>query len=172
MPVRFLLLGLAAAMLPAAAAGAAGQTAIPDRDSRGRAIVLHPLELVKVEDMDFGWLTVTAAGTAVLDPATGAVTTTGGVVAVGGTPLPAWFVGAASRNTPVKIRIPNKPITLTRSGGTETMTLSAWTLDGPADRRVGPSRAFEFRVGGTLSLSAGQADGLYVGTFNVEVQYP
>ncbi len=165
-----LLRGLTAALL-CISAPALAQVA-PDENATGRAIVLRPLTLLKVEDMDFGWLTVTAAGTAILNPVDGTVATTGGVLAAGGDPLPALFVGAASRNTPVKIRIPRQPITLTRVGGTETMTLSAWTLDGPADRRVGTSRAFEFRVGGTLAVAANQADGLYVGEFTVEVQYP
>lgn len=173
MPVRVPLTALAAALLalPGAVPVLAAATP-PDRQAEAQAIVLQPLTLLKVDDLDFGWLTATTAGTATLDPVSGAVTTTGGVLAVGGTPQRARFVGAASRNTPIKIRIPNKPITLTRQGGTETMSLSAWTLDGPADRRVGPSRAFDFYVGGTLSVGAGQADGLYVGTFDVEVQYP
>ena len=161
----------AAALLAAADPGVA-QSVNPDREATGRAIVLRPLELLKVDDMDFGWLTAAGAGTAVLDPVSGAVTTTGGVVAVGGAPLPASFVGAASRDTPVIIRIPRQPITLTRQGGTETMTLSGWTLDGPGTRHVGANRAFQFRVGGTLAVAAGQADGLYTGTFTVEVQYP
>ena len=144
----------------------------PDENATGRAIVLRPLTLLKVEDLDFGWLTVTAAGTAILNPVNGTISTTGGVLAAGGDPLPALFAGAASRNTPIKIRIPNRPTTLTRAGGTETMTASNWTLDGPADRRVGPSRAFDFRVGATLAVAANQADGLYVGEFTVEVQYP
>src|SRR5688572_12474639 len=117
MPVRIPFTPLAAALL-ACAAPAAAQVS-PDQDATGRAIVLRPLTLLKVEDMDFGWLTVTTAGTAVLDPITGVVTTTGGVLAAGGDPLPALFVGAASRNTPVKIRIPTRPITLVRQGGTE-----------------------------------------------------
>jgi hypothetical protein len=171
MPVRVSCLPLLAALFAWAQPAAAG-TVAPDRNATGRAIVLRPLSLLKVEDLDFGWLTVTGAGTAILDPVTGAVSTTGGVLSVGGAPQAAWFVGAASRNTPIKIRIPNRPITLTRVGGTETMSLSAWTLDGPADRKTGIDRAFHFKVGGTLTVAAGQADGLYEGTFTVEVQYP
>ncbi|HEX6218405.1 MAG TPA: DUF4402 domain-containing protein [Sphingomicrobium sp.] len=173
MPVRIPLSALVAATFallvpsPALAAQAA-----PDQQAEAQAILLRPLTLLKIDDLDFGWLTVTTAGTAVLNPVTGAVTTTGGVLAAGGDPMPAQFVGAASRNTPVKIRIPNKPVTLTRQGGTETITLSNWTLDRPADLKTGPDRAFTFRVGGTLTLAAGQADGLYAGTFDVEVQYP
>ena len=167
----FTLLSSLAGALLALSAPAFGQVA-PDENATGRAIVLSPLTLLKIEDMDFGSLTVTAAGTAILDPVNGTVTTTGGVLSAGGDPLPALFAGAASRNTPVKIRIPNKPITITRVGGTETMTVSGWTLNGPADRRVGMSRAFDFRVGATLNVTANQADGLYTGEFMVEVQYP
>jgi hypothetical protein len=171
MPVRILIVPLLAALFAWASPAAAG-TVMPDQNATGRAIVLRALTLLKVEDMDFGWLTVTGTGTATINPISGAVSTTGGVLAVGGAPQPAWFVGAASRNTPIKIRIPTKPITLTRVGGTETMSLSAWTLDGPADRKTGPERAFNFKVGGTLTVAAGQAEGVYVGTFNVDVQYP
>ena len=171
MPVRLPLLPLIAALFAWASPAAAAKVT-PDQNATGRAIVLRALSLLKVEDMDFGWLTATSAGTATVNPLTGAVTTTGGVLSVGGAPQAAWFVGAASRNTPIKIRIPNKPITLTRVGGTETMSLSAWTLDGPADRKTGVDRAFNFKVGGTLTVAAGQADGLYQGTFTVDVQYP
>src|SRR5207253_8436902 len=113
MPVRFHFLPLLAALFAWAQPAAAG-TVAPDQNATGRAIVLRSLTLLKVEDMDFGWLTVTTAGTATVNPLTGAVSTTGGVLSVGGAPQAAWFVGAASRNTPIKIRIPNKPITLTR----------------------------------------------------------
>ena len=171
MPVRISLPSLLATMLACASPGSA-QAIAPNQDATGRAIVLRPLSLLKVEDLDFGWLTVTTAGTAILNPFTGVVTTTGGVVVAGGDPLPAEFVGAASRNTPIKIRIPNRPITLTRVGGTQTMTVTNWTLDGPADRKTGIERAFTFRVGATLNVGANQADGLYTGTFDVEVQYP
>jgi hypothetical protein len=172
MPVRILLSSLAAALIALSPAHAQSGPVAADQDATGRAIVLRALSLLKVDDMDFGWLTVTGAGTAVLNPISGAITTTGGVLAAGGDPLPAHFVGAASRNTPIKIRIPTRPITLTRQGGTETMSLSNWTLDGPADRKTGPDRAFHFKLGGTLTVAANQMDGLYTGTFLVEVQYP
>jgi len=57
-------------------------------------------------------------------------------------------------------------------GGTETMTLSNFTLEGLDKRAVAARVAFDFRVGGTLSVAANQADGTYVGTFDVSIQYP
>ena len=164
------LSGLAGAAL----IGASPAAAVPSvSDSGADAIILKPLTLLKTEDMDFGWLLASgAAGTAVLDPVTGAVTATGGVTAVNGPTTAAAFVGAGTRRAPVIIRIPNNPITLTRSGGTETMTVSTWTLDGASTRLINAFEAFEFQVGGTLNVGANQMPGTYVGTFSVEVQYP
>lgn len=147
--------------------------ATPTTDANADVIVLRPLSLLKKTDMDFGTLLPSAtAGTATIDPVTGAVTTAGGVLAGAGPTSPAVFVGAGSRNVPYQIRLPKNPATLTRVGGTETMTLSNWSLDGPTNRRVGANEAFEFNVGGQLGIDANQVDGTYVGTFEVTVHYP
>jgi spore coat protein U-like protein len=146
----------------------------PSTQASGRAIVLRPLSLIKKTDMDFGTLITSAtAGTATIDPVSGAVTTAGGVTAVPtSTTAAAAFVGAGSRKAPVIIRIPKNPIALTRSGGTETVTLTNWTLDGAATRLIGANQAFQFQVGGQLSVGANQTPGTYIGTFAVTVQYP
>jgi hypothetical protein len=73
----------------------------------------------------------------------------------------------------VIVRIPKNPITLTRVGGTETMTVSSWTISGGGNsRNVAAQEAFSFAIGGTLTVNANQAEGAYQGTFDVEVQYP
>lgn len=146
----------------------------PPAQARGSAIVLKPLSLIKKTNMDFGTLieSPTTAGTATINPSSGAVTTAGGVTAAPGASSAAVFLGAGSRNAPYQIRIPNAPITLTRVGGTETMTVSNWTLDGPTNRKIGANEAFQFGVGAQLSVAANQMDGTYVGTFNVTVHYP
>ena len=149
------------------------RAATPPVQADAGAIVLRPLSLLKKTDMDFGDLLSSAtSGTAVIDPVTGLVTTSGGVTAGAAATSRAVFVGAGSRNVPYQIRIPKNPSTLTRIGGTETMALSNWTLDGPTNRFVGANEAFEFGVGGELTIAAGQADGTYVGTFEVTVHYP
>jgi hypothetical protein len=122
--------------------------------------------------MEFGGLTVTTAGTAVINPVTNTMSTTGGVLAVSGTPHAARFRGAAAGGPVVNLKVPNQPVKLTRVGGTETITLSNFTLDGPAKRVMGSSTSFDFRVGGTLTIAANQAAGDYVGTFTVTAQYP
>lgn len=162
--------GVAALALyaPAAMLRAASPTAL----ANGHAIVIHPVTVTKLQDMDFGSLASTTAGTAVLEPNADVLTTTGGVTPVGGSPHSAEFVGSAQSSAVVNIKVPNKPSTLTRVGGTETMTVSLFTLQGQSKRTLAKAQSFTFRVGGTLNVAANQAQGVYVGTFDVTVQYP
>ena len=135
--------------------------------------VLRPLTLLKRDDLDFGALySSPVAGTATLSPFTGAVTVAGGVSLAPGASNAASFIGAGTRRTPVLIRLPRNPITLTRSGGTETMIVDNWTTDGPRTRVVDAFEAVEFKVGARLYVGANQADGTYVGNFDVTVVYP
>jgi hypothetical protein len=52
------------------------------------------------------------------------------------------------------------------------MTLSNFTLQGQSKRTIAAASSFTFRVGGTLNVNANQAQGTYIGTFTVTVQYP
>ena len=138
----------------------------------GTATVILPVSVTKTKDMVFGALSRTAAGTAVLEPNADVLTTTGGVTSLGGSPHSAEFVGSAQSSSVVNIKVPTQPSTLTRVGGTETMTLNNFTLQGQSKRTLAKQTAFTFRVGGTLNVAAAQVEGLYVGTFTVTVQYP
>ena len=140
--------------------------------ANGHAIVIYPVTVTKLQDMDFGFLSVTTAGTAVLESNADTFSTTGGVSPVGGTPHCAEFVGSSKDSAVVNIKIPTKPVTLTRVGGTETMTVTPFTLQGQNKRTLAKAASFTFRVGGTLNVAAAQAEGVYVGTFDVTVQYP
>lgn len=134
--------------------------------------LLSPLTIQKLQDLDFGTVAVTAAGTAVIDPVANSISTTGGLFAAGGTPHAALFRGAASQNSVVNIKLPKQPITLTRVGGTQTVTVSNFTMDGPSKRQMAQAATFDIRVGATLTVPAGQAAGQYIGTFDVTAQYP
>lgn len=136
------------------------------------AAVIYPLTVVTKANMDFGYLSVLGAGTAVIDPNTSTLTVSGGITPMGGTPRPATFVGAARSAAVVNIRVPNQPITLRRSGGTETMIVQSFTLQGSDKRTLARMESFEFNVGATLVVNAGQVEGIYTGTFDVIVQYP
>lgn len=137
------------------------------------ALIVFPLSLTKLQDLDFGQMTVTTAGTAVIDPNANTITKTGGVLLVGTGWHAAQFVGSsAGQSSVVNIKLPNQPTTLTRQGGTETMTVSNLTLEGLSKRTVAAAASFTFRVGGTLNVGANQVEGIYTGTFSVDIQYP
>lgn len=137
-----------------------------------QAALMRPLTLTKLADMDFGNLGVTTAGTAVINPVTNTMTVTGGVLPLGGTPHAARFAGATSSSAVVNIKIPNNTILLTRVGGTQTIALNAFTLDGQSKRAMAQAGVFEFAVGATLRPAANQMEGVYTGTFDVTIQYP
>jgi hypothetical protein len=167
-------LSLAAALPLALLAPRAGLAApiAPATPPGGQAELLKSLTLTKLADMEFGDLAVAGAGTAVINPLSDTMTTSGGVLPIGGTPHAAQFRGVASGNSVVNIRIPNGGVNLTRVGGTETILLNAFTLDGQSKRSMAQAGVFTFKVGGTLRPAAGQVDGLYTGTFDVTIQYP
>lgn len=169
---RLALLRLAGACaLLCAAPARAGSPVGAAVAAKGSATILLPASFVKLMDMDFGSLTVTTAGTAVLDSNSGNVTTTGGVVLVGGRPHAAGFDAVSPTKNVVKVTLPNKPITLTRVGGTETMTVDTWTINGATTRNVVAHQEFQFQVGATLHVNANQVEGAYLGSFDVTLNY-
>ena len=161
-----------------AAAPAYAAPVSPNKNAKSTATIVPPAMVRKIEDLNFGCLIVAGpvGGTAVLNPNTEVVTTTGGVTKVGGaTTCPAYsalFEAVSPIKGVVIIRLPKVLATLTRVGGTEPMTVGAWTVDGSTNRNVPAKEAWAFKIGGTLFVNANQVEGLYVGTFAVDVQYP
>ena len=170
--LRFLSFMLLLAAVPAAASA----QQLPPQSSVPRAVasaaLIFPLTLITRTNLDFGLVASTGAGTVVINPDTGQLSTTGLVTSLGGNPRPATFIGAARSASVVIIRLPRSPITIRRSGGTETMVVRNFTLQGQDKRTLARMEAFQFNVGATLVVAAGQAEGLYTGEFDVTVQYP
>jgi hypothetical protein len=140
--------------------------------SATQVAVIEPLSLINTGPLSFGYFASGATpGTVTINQTTGARTVTGGVTQLGGTVSPATFLGAAAGLNLVIIRQPNVPVTLTRSGGTETMRITALVIDGGQFRLFFTRQAFAFNIGGTLAVGANQREGNYVGTFPVTVDY-
>ena len=140
--------------------------------AKSQAAILRPLTLQRQADMDFGWLGVTTGGTATIDPVTGLVSVTGGLVRLGGTPSPARYAGAASKQSVVNIKVPNQPVLITRVGGTETLSVSNFTLDSLDKKSLAQAQSFTFAVGARITVPAGTVEGVYTGDIDVTVQYP
>ncbi|MGH6705247.1 MAG: DUF4402 domain-containing protein [Sphingomicrobium sp.] len=163
------LLSLLALSLPATAEAA------PVRASpiaKSRVTLVKPLTLQRINDMDFAWLGVTTGGTATIDPISGALSVSGGLIPLGGTPSPARYAGAASKSTVVNIKVPRQAVPITRVGGTETLMVGNFTLDGQDKRTLAQSGSFIFAVGAQITVPAGTIDGLYAGEIDVTIQYP
>lgn len=163
------LLGLLALSLPVMAE-AAPVRASPK--AKGQVTLVKPLTLQRINDMDFAWLGVTTGGTATIDPISGALSVSGGLIPLGGTPSPARYAGAATKNTVVNIKVPRQAVPITRVGGTETLMVGDFTLDGQDKRTLAQSGSFIFAVGAQITVPAGTLDGVYTGEIDVTIQYP
>ncbi|MBA3667469.1 MAG: DUF4402 domain-containing protein [Sphingomonas sp.] len=161
---------VAAALSLSTAAPAARVVASPK--VKGKVDLLRPLTLQRLTDMDFGILGVTTGGSATINPITGALSVTGGLLRLGGAVSPARYAGAASKQTVVLIRVPSQPVLITRAGGTQTLSVSAFTLDGQDKRALAQQQSFTFAVGATITVPAGTVEGLYTGEIDITVQYP
>jgi hypothetical protein len=140
--------------------------------AKGRMLLVKPLTLTRTADLDFAMLGVTTGGSATINPITGVMTVTGGLLHIDGTPSPARYAGAATKQTVVNIRIPKQPLLIRRVGGTETLSVNNFTLDGQDKRTLANQPFFTFAVGATITVPAGAVEGVYVGDVDVTVQYP
>ena len=171
--LRAIFSAIAASTLAPAPAIAADQT------GTAAAVVVRPNTLVKSDDLDFGTLVSgPTAGTATINPATNARSTTGGVTAVGTAAQRAVFQGTGGIFL-ITVTGDNS-VTLTRAGGGGSMTATlvrAITTSGGGISILGssatllPSGVQTYYVGGTLTVPANQPAGDYSGTFNLTVNY-
>ncbi len=164
--IALILVGLTATTTATMTAEAATQTAL------GRARTVRPITINLTRDLDFGRLIIAATnGRATVNPRTDVRTRTGGVtLAPGGTPGAARFVVAGTPSRPVQVTLGPVP-TLTRSGGTETMAMTAMSMNGGVNRTLTAAGVLDLRVGGTLAVAANQVPGIYAGSFTVTVDY-
>lgn len=166
MSLRHLLPAAALAAFAFSAAPAAAQSVAATNDATGEALILVPLTLTKIDDLDFGSLVPSAtAGTVMIDATSGARTVSGGVTGVASAAgNRAYFGGAGSPNQQVLVAI-SPPAELT-SGAGDTIPVAGLTLDGGPLRSIDPaSRAFFVGVGGTLTVGADQPEGDYAADF-------
>ena len=138
----------------------------------GRALLLIPLTLTKIDDLSFGSVIPSpVSGTVVIDASTGTRTIAGGVTAVpSDVGQRAYFGGAGSPNQQVIVTV-TAPAVLTSIAG-DTLTVLALTLDGPPLRTIHPvDRTFFFGVGGIILVGADQPEGVYTSDYDVTANY-
>lgn len=165
---------IAVALGAAATATPAGAVAVSaTQNSNGRALILVPLTLTKIDDLDFGSIiTSSTSGTVALNADTSARTFTGGLVGTSTPAQRAYFGGAGTPNQQVVVVV-TPPAQLKDSNG-DTIDVLALTLDksGNPIRTVDPvARTFFVGIGGIINIAANQPDGDYYATFQVTANY-
>ena len=130
----------------------------------------QPISITWAQDLDFGTLAGdgTSAGTATINPVSGAKTVAGGVYDFGGISNPATFNLKGTRNTAFTITLPAS-ITLTSGGN--TMTLNGFTSSPSLVGVLDNSGKATVAVGATLQVGTSQAAGAYSGIFTITVDY-
>src|SRR3954468_24358377 len=96
---RFPVLAMLALFVPASLRAVPPQLFAPNMNATGTTQIVLPATINKLYDMDFGFMTEKAAGTSIVDSSTGAVTTAGGVLFVGGLPHAAEFEAVSPSKT-------------------------------------------------------------------------
>lgn len=161
---------LLAAGLAVAVAAPANAAPVPaSKDANGKALILIPLTLTRIADLEFGTVIESSTAGSVIVPPDGTVpTVTGGVTAVASAPASrAQFAGAGTPGQLVNMFL-SPPANLKDANGDLlpiSMSLESNNIT------IDSSHAFFVGVGGTVSVAANQPDGDYTGTFTVLAQY-
>lgn len=134
------------------------------------ATIVTPIWIAKTADLNFGAVVPSSTAGTVVVGYDHSRTGTGGVTLISQpvTHSAASFTVHGWLFRRFDVILPSN-VTLTREGGTETMTVSTFTENAP--NRLNLYGEAVFSVGATLVVAANQTGGLYKGTFNVTVTY-
>jgi hypothetical protein len=166
--IRKSLVAAAMAVTAVSTPAAAATKAAP-----GHALILLPLKLTKIDDLDFGTVVSSSTyGTVSLAAGNGARTYAGGVSGPATPGVPAYFGGAGSGGQMVIVTIA-PPATLSDGNG-HSVDVIAMSLDNSNNplRIVDPvNKTFFVGVGGVLGINGNTVPGTYSATFDVTANY-
>lgn len=147
-------------------------SAFAQEEGRADVTIRAAVTVENNQGLDFGRIIPGTGNSRIrINPRNGNLTILGNAVAAGGTPDRALFSVRGSNNQRVRISLNQRRVTLTRDGGSETMRLNRFRLDGRRNRLLDNTGDLDFAVGGQLRVRRNQAAGVYRGTFNVTVDY-
>lgn len=161
--LKVALLGASAVV---AFASTATQAQAATQTADARVTIIPAVQLAQNDVLDFGVIASSStAGTVELPIGSNSRTCSAGVTCIGTALRGRFTVTGAANGYTVAITV---PATATLTSGANTMTaalvpsIAGFTSVGAAE---------VFFVGGTLSVGANQAAGLYTGTYNVSANY-
>lgn len=172
MRFKFALAALAATVAFASPAMAQVVTSTDSAEARGT--VLQPLTLIRFQDLDFGTVLGSAVlGSVTIDADDGNRTVSGGVAEVGiNNGQRAIFTGSGPAGDTVDLVLTQPAGGLLYRDATTTLA-GVLVLDqgGTTTRTIDSAGAFAVGVGGTFSIAANQAAGVYVADFDLTAVY-
>ena len=173
MRLTICLAALAATAATATPAFAQAVSASANAEARG--VVLQPLTLTRIDDLDFGTVISTAAaGTVVIDADDGSRSVTGGVLEVpsypGGRGL---FSGNGTAGQDVNLTLNAPGVLVSTTNPLDLVTVNSMYLDSGnlLVRTIGASTVFNVGVGGDFAITANQPNGLYTAQFDLTADY-
>lgn len=172
--LRITSLGTAVAAAALAATPAAAQQVAPsDRNATATARIIKPLTLTWVQDLDLGTIMLTGAGAwagEVVGITSGGTFNCSNVnVTCSGTTQVASYNVTGTQGQTVTINAGNVSL-VNQADNTQTLLL---TVDNPGSVTLANSGApgSDFSLGGSITVDSTTVDGVYVGTFDVTVEY-
>lgn len=163
---------------------AAGEAVAASANINIDAVVLRAIALAEVSPLDFGTFSATGAATIQVDP-DGTITNGAGITHIGAsTPNPAKVEIKASAGYPIDVSVGATAVSIT--SGANKMKVDTFDLattvgagvNGGGTAEVytlagvlGAAATASFFAGATLNVGAGQAAGVYSGTFVVNAAY-
>lgn len=162
MTIRTFKAALGVSAVIAATFGATGAQAAT-ATATARANILRQITVTRTADLDYATI-ITAPTAGTVQVSTAGARTCGGALVCSGTATAAAFsvVGTVGQVATVSV-----PASVTLTSGSNNMTSTL--VSSNATLTLAATNSFS--VGGTLSVGANQADGVYAGTFNVTVDY-
>jgi hypothetical protein len=160
----------AAAALALSATPALAAPTQPDKQATATARIVKPLTLTWVQDLDLGSITLVDSGsTTVGITRQGSFSCPAGNVTCSGTPQVAKYKITGVNNTNVTVNTGSVSL-VNQADNTKSLTM---TVDSPGTVSLGNSgtSGTEFALGGAITVSGATAEGTYIGTFAVTVNY-
>lgn len=145
----------------------------PDRNATATARIVKPLVLTWEQDLDLGTILLSGAGAwtgAVVGVSQAGVLSCANTnVTCSGAVQPARYNVAGTQGQVVNITAPNVTL-VNQNDNTQTLLM---TVSSPGTVTLSNSGApgNDFNLGGSISVSSTTLDGVYLGTFNVTVDY-
>ena len=171
MRLNVCLAALAATLVTATPASA--QQASAQAEARG--VVVQPLTLARVQDLDFGTVVGSAAaGSVTINADTGARAVTGGVTGVPSFPGDrGLFQGAGTTGQTVVLQLNAPAVLVSQSNPLDLIVVNSMTLDqgNLLTRTIPVGGVFQVGVGGDFAIAANQPAALYSANFDLTADY-